>query len=102
MNRQLTDADVKHLRQLLVWVRGEYCLDEGVRREPQGAVKAMLDAGHVTHEEAYNALSRRAEQAKEVPQYVRHAVEMLSLTVRELSAVAGVAPRAVQAIGGAA
>lgn len=81
--RQLTDAEVTHMRKLLAWMRTEYCLDEDMQRGALGAVKSLLDAGDITPEQAEQQVSKRADQITQVPQYVRQAVKMLTKTVRE-------------------
>ncbi len=100
MKRQLTDAEIKHLRQFLAWARVEYCLDEDMQRGALGAVKTLLDAGDITQGQAEHELTKRADQIKQVPKYVQQAIKMLTKAVREFDGVKGdvldVASRDVQ------
>lgn len=89
MKRQLTDAEVKHLRQLLAWMRCEWCLDEDMQRGTLQAVKVMMDAGDITPEQAHDQLAKRSAQISSVPKYVRQAVKMLSKTIQEFDGQKG-------------
>lgn len=100
MKRQFTDAEVTHMRKMLAWMRCEYMLDEDMQRGALGAVKTLLDAGEITQDQAEQQVSKRADQIRQVPQYVRQAVKMLTKAVREYDGVKGavvdVASRDVQ------
>ncbi|MYM92573.1 hypothetical protein [Duganella vulcania] len=87
--RRFTDAEVTHMRKLLAWMRTEYCLDEDMQRGALGAVKTLLDAGQITQEQAEQQVAKRADQVRQVPQYVRQAVKMLTKAVREYDGVKG-------------
>lgn len=103
MKRQLTDAEVKHLRQLLAWMRCEWCLDEDSQRGSLMAVKELMESGYITSQQANDQLASRAKQITSVPQYVRQAVKMLTKTIREFDGQKGAAldvqTRDVQEIG---
>lgn len=100
MKRQPTDAEVRHLRQMLAWMRCEYCLDDDMQRGSLMAVKSLLDSGDITKEQAHDQLASRAKQINSVPKYVRQAHKMLTKMVREFDgekgAVLDVATRDVQ------
>jgi lactam utilization protein B len=79
---KLTDAEVKHMRLTLAWLRTEYCLDEDMQRGALLAVRKMLD-NELSHEQAHQALTRQAARIEQVPKYVRQAVKMLTKALRE-------------------
>ena len=89
MNKKMTDAEVKHLRQLLAWMRCEYCLDEDMQRGALDSVKLLMDAGHITEHQAQQQIANRAEKIQRVPNYVRQAVKMLTKKIREIDGVKG-------------
>lgn len=89
MKRKLTDAEITHLRKMLAWMRCEYCLDEDMQRGALGAVKTLLDAGEISQAQAEDQVTKRADQIKQVPQYVRQAVKMLTQVIREHDGVKG-------------
>ena len=89
MKLQLTDAEVNHMRRVLAWMRVEYCLDENMQRGSLEAVKQLLDSGNITQEQAEHAITRNADQIRQVPQYIRQAVKMLTKTLREHDGVEG-------------
>jgi hypothetical protein len=89
MKRQLTDAEVNHLRQLLAWMRCEWCLDDDMQRGSLSAVKSLMDSGDITEQQAHQQLSGRAAQINTVPKYVRQAVKMLTKTIREFDGQKG-------------
>jgi hypothetical protein len=86
---KLEKAQVKQLREMLAWLRVEYCLDEDMQRGALGAVKKLMDGGAISEEKAEQAVAERAEQINKVPQYVRHAIKMLTKAVREHDGVKG-------------
>lgn len=86
----MTDAQVNHLRRLLAWMRCEYMLDDDMQ---QGYVKGatqLVASGLVSPEEASETLQKKAEEINQVPAYVRQAVKMLTMAVREHDARTGV------------
>ena len=83
MKLQLTDAEVTHLRKTLAWMRCEYMLDEEMQRGSVEAIKTLMEHGDITQEEAHNALAKRADQIRQVPKYIRHAIKMLTKAVHE-------------------
>lgn len=83
MKLQLTEAEVKHLRLVLAWVRLEYMLDEDMQRGSLEAIKTLMDGGLISQEQAENQVAKRAEQIKQVPKYVRHGIKMLTKAVRQ-------------------
>lgn len=89
MNKKLTDAEITHLRQLLAWMRCEYCLDEDMQRGALGAVKSLMNAGYINDHQAQQLLANRAELINKVPKYVRQSVKMLTKKVREIDGVKG-------------
>lgn len=91
MKRQLTDAEVKHLRQLLAWMRCEWCLDEDMQRGSLSAVKSLMDSGDITQEQAQRQIEHRAAQITTVPKYVRQAVKILTKTIRKFDGQKGAA-----------
>lgn len=103
MKRQFTDAEVRHLRQLLAWMRCEWCLDQDAQRGSIMAVKELMDAGLITQVQANSQIAQRAKQIETVPKYVRQAVKMLTKTIREFDGQKGAAvdveTRDVQEIG---
>ena len=86
---KLTDAEVKHLRQTLAWMRCEYMLDEDMQRGALSAVKTLMDSGDISRADAERAVAERADQIKQVPKYVRQAVKMLTKALREHDGVKG-------------
>lgn len=87
--RQMTDAEITHLRQLLAWLRVEYMLDEDMQRGALSSVKTLFDSGDISQEEAERLVARRADQIKQVPKYIRHKIKMLTQLVREYDGVKG-------------
>lgn len=103
MKLQLTEAEVKHLRLVLAWVRLEYMLDDDMQRGSLEAIKTLLDGGLISQEKAENQVSRRADQIKQVPKYVRHGIKMLSKSIKQHDGAKGdvvdVDTRTVQEVG---
>lgn len=89
MKRQLTNAEVTHLRQMLAWMRVEYHLDEDMQRGGLTAVRDLHAAGLISEAQAADAVARQADRIKQVPKYVRQAVKMLTKTIREFDGVKG-------------
>jgi hypothetical protein len=101
MKRQLTNAEVTHLRKLLAWMRVEYHLDEDMQRGGLRAVRDLHETGLISNEQAVDAINRQAERIQQVPLYVRQAVKMLTKTIREFDGakdVVNVSARDVQEI----
>ena len=99
---KLEKSEINHLRRLLAWMRVEYCLDENAQRGGLTAIKEMLDAGHISQEQAYVAMSRNADQIRQVPAYLRQGIKMLTKSLQTHDGVKGsvvdVATRDVQSI----
>lgn len=83
MKTQLTEAEIKHLRLLLGWMRVEYCLDESMQRGSLTAIRMLSDYGDITQEEAMRAITKNADQIKQVPKYIRHGIKMLTKVVKD-------------------
>jgi hypothetical protein len=100
---KLQQSEVKHMRQVLAWIRVEYHLDEDMQRGALSAVKTLMDAGDITQEEAEHAVANRASQITQVPKYIRHGVKMLTKALRAHDGVKGdvldVVTRDVRSIG---
>lgn len=89
MKLQMTDAEVKHLRLTLAWLRVEFCLDEDMQKGSLTTVKQLLDAGMITQSQALNEVSNRAAQIKQVPKYVRQAMKMLTKMIGAHDGIVG-------------
>lgn len=87
----MTDAEVKHLRRLLAWMRVEWMLDEDMQRGYMLGTAATVAHGMQTPEQAGARLVERAEQInKAVPLYVRQAVKTLTKALRDHERKAGI------------
>ena len=99
---KLEKSEINHLRRLLAWMRVEYCLDENAQRGGLTAIKEMLDAGHISQEQAYVAMSRNADQIRQVPKYLRQGIKILTKSLQTHDGVKGsivdAATREVQSI----
>lgn len=86
----MTEAEVNHLRRLLAWMRCKWMLDADMQRGMLSAIEQLGAAGAITHEQATDAVAKRADQINEVPAYVRQAVRMLTKAIRSHEQKSGV------------
>lgn len=82
MAKELSKAQVNHLRRLLGWVRSS----DGVFQSPEEMVATLREiAPHVGQpdEAAKQRLTESYEKAASIPKYVRAAIKALEPVVRE-------------------
>ena len=80
---QFKRSEVNHLRLLLGWMRCEYMLDEDMQRGYADGTKWSVDNGHISQERGEQSLTKKANEIKRVPLYVRQGVKMLTKMLRE-------------------
>lgn len=80
-NKQMTEAQINHLRRLLGWIRCEIGQSEEEMKETLQRIKPAFTEG--IGQEGYDRLEKDYEKAVSLPKYVRAAIKSLEKIVKQ-------------------